>query len=172
MKSVLLLRGINVGGHGKLPMAELRALLEGLGAEDVATYIQSGNVVMRGAPRSDEIADAIEEQFGFRPTCMLIGAEAFAEGLANDPFKEARETPKLLHYFFCADEPHPNRQKLDALLSGAERYEIIGKVMYFHAPDGMGRSKFGARAESHLGVSATARNLNTVAKLREMLDAI
>ena len=44
--------------------------------------------------------------------------------------------------------------------------------MYFHAPDGMGRSKFGARAESHLGVSATARNLNTVAKLREMLDAI
>lgn len=171
MRSVLLLRGINVGGTGKLPMAELRALLERLGAEDVASYIQSGNVVMRAAPPCDEIAGAIEAQFGFRPACLLLTAEEFRAAMEADPFREARQTPKLLHYFFCAGAPAPERDRLDALLAGAERYEIIGRVMYFHAPDGLGKSKFGSRAEAHLGTPATARNFNTVAKLAGMLDA-
>ncbi len=171
MKSVLLLRGINVGGTGKLPMAELRALLEGLGAEDVVSYIQSGNVVMRGAPEAGAIEDAIEAAKGFRPACQVIGATAFASALRHDPFRDARETPKQLHYFFCVETPKPDRAKLDGLLEGGERYEIVGKVMYFHAPDGLGRSKFGSRAEKHLGSAATARNFNTVAKLSEMLDA-
>ncbi|MCO6383702.1 DUF1697 domain-containing protein [Oceanicola sp. 502str15] len=171
MRSVLLLRGINVGGHGKLPMAELRALLEGLGAREVQTYIQSGNVVLAQAPKAEEIAGAIEAAHGFRPECLVIAAEEFRAALEADTFQEARAEPKLLHYFFCARQPAADMLAVEQALDNGERAELAGRVLYFHAPNGMGKSKFPAKVERLLGTPATARNFSTVAKLAEMLDA-
>ncbi len=171
MRQVLLLRGINVGGHGKLPMAELRMLLEGLGATGVQSYIQSGNVVLSNAPVVEQIEAAIEVGFGFRPACLLIGADDWRAAMEADPFKEARETPKLLHYFFCARQPAADMLAVEKALENAERAELLGRVLYFHAPNGMGKSKFPAKVERLLGTPATARNFATVAKLAEMLDA-
>ena len=170
MRSVLLLRGVNVGGHGKLPMAELRAILTGLGAGEVQSYIQSGNLVLRQALSRDEIAGAIEARFRFRPACLPIAAEDFRAAMEADPLKAARERPKRLHYVFCTGKPAADVRAIEAALENGERAELKGRVLYFHAPNGIGRSKFPARAERLLGTPATARNFSTVAKLAEMLD--
>jgi len=172
MSHVLLLRGVNVGGHGKLPMAALRALLERLGARDVASYIQSGNVVLRDPPPVADIAAAIEADHGFRPECLLIPAADFRAALAANPFEEARATHRLLHYFFCAEQPAADMARLEAALENGERAELAGRVLYFHASNGLGRSKFPGKVERLLGTPATARNHATVGKLAEMLEAL
>ncbi len=173
---VMLLRGINVGGHGKLPMADLKTLLEGLGAAHVTTYIQSGNVVFSdaidAAAFEATVAAEIERAHGFRPRALLIDADSYRELVAAYPYPEARDTPKTGHIWFCAAPPVPEIDKLDALASPTERYQIGPRAFYLHAPDGIGRSKLAERAERLLGVPATARNLNTCAKLVAMLDAL
>lgn len=172
MSAVLLLRGVNVGGHGKLPMASLREILARLGAREVEIYIQSGNAVMRDAPGAGEIAAAVEAAHGFRPACLVIPARDFRAAMAADPFAGARETPKLLHYFFCTGRPEADPAALEAALENGERARLIGPVLYFHAPNGLGRSKFPARAERLIGTSFTVRNFATVARLAAMLDGL
>ncbi|MCB1336021.1 MAG: DUF1697 domain-containing protein [Maritimibacter sp.] len=171
---VLLLRGINVGGHGKLPMAELKALLLRLGASNVTTYIQSGNAVFTGALDPNafarDLAEAIDRNHGFRPNIQLFIAESFREIVAAYPFPEAHAEPKTGHVWFCAQAPAPDTARLDALAAPTERYRIAPRALYLHAPDGIGRSKLAERAEALLGVPTTARNLNTCTKLVALLD--
>ena len=76
-RNIALLRGINVGGHRKLPMSELKCIFERLGATDVETYIQSGNVVFSGDLNHDDIAAAIEAENGFAPKVLIIASDAF-----------------------------------------------------------------------------------------------
>ena len=83
---VLLLRGINVGGTGKLPMADLRAILARLGARDVQTYIQSGNVVFSGDVEENALGDAIETDFAFRPRIMIFPADHLHRVARDNPF--------------------------------------------------------------------------------------
>ncbi|MEX0970249.1 MAG: DUF1697 domain-containing protein, partial [Paracoccaceae bacterium] len=87
---VILLRGINVGGHGKLPMADLRYIVTAKGAQNVQTYIQSGNVTLQG-PRPDTVAlaSAIEAAHGFRPAMMVLSAAEFEGILHACPFVPA-----------------------------------------------------------------------------------
>ncbi len=174
---VALLRGINVGGRNKLPMKSLRELLEGLGFEDVQTYIQSGNVVF-SAPKKGartygaKITAAIEAEHGFAPNVMVLDATRFEAAAEGNPFPDGESAPKSLHLWFC--EAKPKAPDLDALATRAksnERYALEGDVFYLHAPDGIGRSKLAEKVERALGVSATARNWSTVSKLREMLSA-
>lgn len=173
---VMLLRGINVGGNNKIRMAELKALLEQCGARDVETYIQSGNVVFRGAVEADTfeetVAEAIENAHGFRPRILLIEARNYREIVAAYPYPEAHEAPKSGHVWFLTGAADPDRAALDALAAATERYEIAPRAFYLHAPDGIGRSKLAEKVERLLGVPATARNLNTCRKLTEMLDAL
>lgn len=173
---VMLLRGINVGGTGKLPMAALKALLEKLGVRGVQTYIQSGNAVFSGLVSAEDfeaiVADEIEEAHGFRPRVLVIAAETYREIVAAYPWPDAFETPKTGHIWFLATPPQPDRDKLAALASDTERHEITDRALYLFAPDGIGRSKLAERAERLLGAPATARNLNTCMKLVEMLDAL
>lgn len=171
---ILLLRGINVGGRNRLPMGELVELLEALGLEDVDTYIQSGNVVFRSAGElspglGEEIAAAIEDRHGFRPRALLLPAEQLDQAAESNPFPAAEAEPKTLHLFFLGDVPEePDVESLNELRAPSERFHLVDRVLYLHAPDGIGRSKLAARAERHLGVSATARNWRTVEKLRQM----
>lgn len=174
---VLLLRGVNVGGHGKLPMAELKAILGWLGAEGIGTYIQSGNAVFRGSFDAQNLAGLIEAEVqarrGFRPHCLVLSEEAYRAAVAGYPFDAAWEVPKTGHIWFAASAPtDPDLGRLQAVAKDNERFMLDGATFYLQAPDGIGRSKLAERVEGALGVPATARNLNTATKLVEMLDAL
>lgn len=175
---IALLRGINVGGKHKLPMRELKTILEALGLEDVQTYIQSGNVVFR-SERTDttalaqEISEAIGERHGFTPQVFMLDKAALQKAMDANPFPEAEADPKSLHFFFLEAEPSdPGLDRLEAWKAERERFALIDKVFYLHAPDGIGRSKLAANVGRGWDVTITARNWRTVQKIMEMVTAV
>lgn len=167
---IALLRGINVGGHRKLPMKELTALLEGLGCEGVRTYIQSGNAVYRAErDLADEIADAIERAKGFRAAVMTLEAEAFEAAVDGNPFPEAVDEPKTLHLFFLSGPAGPGAvERLRAVKSKREDFVLNDRVLYLHTLDLLTGSKIAEKAERLLGAGATARNWNSVTKILDL----
>lgn len=178
MKTLIaLFRGINVGGHNKLPMRDLRDIFESLGCEDVRTYIQSGNAVFRTAQLPDNLAPAliaaIDDSFGFRPGVLILEIEAFRAIAAANPYRTAEATPAQLHVSFLTERPAgPDIAALERLRSPAEAFELADSAFYMHAPDGIGRSKLAARVEKALGVEATGRNWRTVSKILELADSM
>ncbi len=160
---IVLLRGINVGGHNKLPMAEFTDILNELGADGVKTYIQSGNAVMQGDIGGEAIAAAIETAKGFRPEVMVVPFEAFNAIADANTFTAAEG--KTLHVWFLADVPKFDVARADTLAIASESYLVTDQAIYLLAPDGIGRSKLAAAMEKIAGVPATARNWNTVVKL-------
>src|SRR5690606_27844172 len=161
---IALLRGINVGGSGSLPMKSLKALIEGLGARAVRTYVQSGNAVFE-APASvakdfpERLAAAIEDAHGFRPPVWLLERSELAAAFDANPFPEAAADPKSLHLAFLrAEPPRADWAAIEQLKAESERYRLIGRVFYLHAPDGIGRSKLAQKMERLLGEPLTARN--------------
>ena len=171
---VALLRGINVGGKNSLPMKELVVILEAIGAQNVKTYVQSGNVVFQFAKPdfsrlSKKIAVAIKMRCGFEPHVLILGLDAIEQAIAQNPFPEAEAEPSSLHLGFLAWEPKsPALDKLNNLKKESERFRLVGSVFYLHAPEGVGRSKLAASSERALGVPMTDRNWRTVCKIREM----
>ena len=165
---IILLRGINVGGKNILPMAPLKTCLEEAGFEGVSTYIQSGNIVLGSASEpADQIKELIEAKFGISADVLAQTQTMFMQAVANNPYTDF--DGKTVHFYFCTSEPSPDHAKLQSLTDNDERYEVLGRVLYLHAPKGIGRSKLAAKAETYLGVRATARNLNTVNKLIQLL---
>jgi len=171
---IALFRGINVGGKNTLPMRELVAVLEDLGARNVKTYIQSGNAVFvslgKEASRlSNAISREIKKRRGFEPNVLLLELEDIERAIRKNPFPEAATDPKALHAGFLASRPEkPDLGKLESLKSDSERFHLNDRVFYLHAPEGIGRSKLAANAEKLLGVPMTDRNWRTVCKLRDM----
>lgn len=174
---IALFRAINVGGKNRLPMKELVAVLEGLGARKVKTYIQTGNVVFESVERealqlSGKMGREIKKRRGFEPHILLLELEDIERAIRKNPFPEAASDPKALHAGFLASKPEkPDLKALDSLKSGSERFRVIDRVFYLHAPDGIGRSKLAARAEKLLGVPMTDRNWRTVCTIREMAQS-
>lgn len=174
---VALLRGINVGGRNKLPMKDLSELLTNAGFENLATYIQSGNVVFTRKGASEgalaaKISSLILSEFGINAPTVVVSADRLAKAMAANPFPEAEADPTFLHLVFLAATPRrPDLGALRALAGKREKLHLSGKVFYLHAPDGLARSKVAARAETLLRVSATARNWRTVCKLLELARA-
>ncbi len=172
---IALIRGINVGGKGLLPMQELVAILESLGAQNVKTYIQSGNAVFQhkadvAAGLARKVTAKIARSRGFAPHVLVLEATALAKVVAANPFPEAVAEPKSLHAFFLDAKPAKTKlTSLAGLQSKTERFELRGSVLYLHAPDGIGRSKLAANVERRLGVAATGRNWRTVCRLLEMV---
>ena len=170
---VALFRGINVGGKQILPMQDLKDIMENLNYQNVATYIQSGNVVFsskntRPKTAAQNLSSAIAAQKGFTPLVMILSAAEFHKAMTQNPFPV--DDGKTLHCYFLAESPpQPNLEKLEALQADDEQYQLIDQCFYLHAPNGIGRSKLAAGAEKALGVAATARNWNTVAKLATLL---
>jgi uncharacterized protein (DUF1697 family) len=171
---VALFRGINVGGHHKLPMKELAGLLEGLGCLNVRTYIQSGNVVLdtdtaeRGA-LAEQITGAVERAKGFAPKVWLMTAEELRAAIEANPFPA--DAGKALHFFFLEQAPGaPDLAGLSELRAESESFELVDNVFYLHTPDGIGRSKLVEKLGRFIRVPMTARNGNTVAKLAQMLE--
>lgn len=173
---IALFRGINVGGKNSLLMKELVAIMEVYGYTNIRTYIQSGNVVFESSRTkmksfTKNIGESIETKYGFKPQIMVLTAADFRNAVAANPFPKAANEPKSLHLYFLADKPqNPDIKALNELKTDSESFELIGGVLYLHAPDGIGRSKLAARAEKSIGVQATARNWNTIAKLLALID--
>ena len=174
---IALLRGINVGGGNRLPMASLRAILDGLGATDVQTYIQSGNAVFRHAETDaakvgDMIGTGIHQHHGFRPRVLAMTAAEMARATDANPFPNAEADPKTLHlYFLTEPSTAPDIAAIRALASSSETFRLTDSVFYLHAPDGIGRSKLAQQVERLLGVEATARNGRTVGNVLTMARA-
>ena len=172
---IALFRGINVGKTRSLPMKDLVRILEGMAYSDIRTYIQSGNVVFRSAKKcsrkeSDGISSAVEAEFGFRPDVTLLEKSDLDSAVERNPFPT--DEGKFLHFFFLESEPaEPDIEALETIKTKSEEFRLDGRVFYLYTPDGFGRSKLAQRVERKLGVSVTARNLNTVRKLLEMAKA-
>lgn len=173
MRYVALSRGINVGGKNKLPMKELVALVEGLGATRVETYIQSGNVVFEATPDvargfAAALEAAIEKRFGFASPVVLRTAEELASVLVAPPFGEAPIETR--HVGFLAASPAPARvASLDPSRSPGDSFVVRGTEIFLHLPNGVARSKLtNAYFDSKLGTTTTFRNWKTVVALAEL----
>jgi uncharacterized protein (DUF1697 family) len=170
---IALLRGINVGGK-VLKMADLKAAVAELGFEDVETYLQSGNLVFRAAKAANgelagKIASAIKSHKAMDVKVMVRSAREWDRVIANNPYPQADEKPKMVHAFILDDEPGRDRIAiLRTREAGSEEWEIVGDALYLHTPDGFGKSVLGNLVERTLKVPTTARNWNTVKALREM----
>lgn len=176
---IALLRGINVGGNNKLPMKELITVLEGLKLHNAKTYIQSGNVVFQSeradrAVLSQEISEAIGESHGFTPYIFLLSIEDVQAAINANPFPEGKDEPKTLHFFFLDGIlEQPNLEAFEQLKTETERFQLIGDVLYLHAPDGIGRSKLAGKLSGKWkGLHITARNWRTVSKVVEMAKEV
>lgn len=168
---VVLLRGINVGGHAKLPMAQLREICTGLGCTDVRTYIQSGNAAMTTTLAADNLAakltEAIQTAAGFAPAVVVRTPEELATIIASHPFEGEEQT---LHVGFLSAEPQKSAaDEVAAVRFGDDRCVVSGRELYLRLPNGLGRSKLAAYPFSRkLGVEVTVRNWRTVLKLAEL----
>jgi len=171
---VALLRGINVGGRTKIAMADLRKLFAALGAEDVATYVQSGNVVFKSGAPAPALAQSIEgriaEELGLRVTVVVRTAADLAKIVSANPFGDRGAEPTKLHVVFLAEKPAAARVRaLDATRGEPDEFRVVGREIYLHYPNGSGRSKVtNAWFEKELGVRGTARNWRTVTTLAEL----
>lgn len=174
---IALLRGINVGGRNIIPMQELTDLLEKLGCQNVKTYIQSGNVVFDFSGPDPislpaKITGSIAEERGFEPGVLLFDSERLDRIVSQNPFTEDEIEPKTLHVYILDSAPAaPDMQALENVAATGERFRLTGDNFYLHAPNGIGRSKLAAKVEKAMGVAATARNWNTIIKIRNMVDA-
>ncbi len=172
---VALMRGINVGGKNKVPMARLRVMFETLGHGDIVTYIQSGNVVFTSAakpPRvARDIAAGIEQEFGIRVPVVVRTRAELAKVVATNPYVKAGADVAKLHVTFLADRPAAAAiKRLDPDRSPPDEFVVKGREVFLHLPNGMGRTKLGVDYfENRLGTIGTARNWNTVNKLLELM---
>jgi uncharacterized protein (DUF1697 family) len=162
---IALLRAVNVGGTGKLPMTELKGLCETAGFKSVRTYIASGNVVFQSSKTEAQVKAALEKAltaYAGKPVAVLVRTAAeMAAVAANNPFQEL--PGNLTHAFFLDGAPPAETLKH---ITGQNREELrLGtREVYVYFPDGAGQSKLKIPAAK----TGTARNMNTVAKLAEM----
>ncbi|MDT0266308.1 DUF1697 domain-containing protein [Streptomyces sp. DSM 44915] len=169
---VALLRGINVGGRRKVPMAALRELLAARGFGAVRTHLQSGNAVFTAPPRGPaglaaELSGALGERFGFPVECVVRSGEELRRGVARCPFPVAELDPARLLVVFL-DGPatdHPVAA-LDPASFAPDEFRLGEREVFAHFPGGMGRGRLGQRlAAPAPGLVATGRNWRTVERL-------
>jgi uncharacterized protein (DUF1697 family) len=171
---VALLRGINVGGHGKLPMADLRTIAEELGYGDVTTYIQSGNLVLStsdGAAKvARDLAAAIEAGSSVAPAVLVRTRSQLAKVVRDSPFLARGEDDAHLHVLFTAGPARGSVQALDLDRYAPEEAIAVGKELHLLFPNGVGRSKLAVDLGRQKGAVGTMRNWRTVTKLLAMAD--
>ncbi len=187
---VALLRGINVGGRNKVPMAELREVVASLGHTGVATYIQSGNVLF-STPDSDNaklaaaLESAIEDRFGLWSSVVVLSRDELAEVLAANPYQD-EPNPRLVHVVFRNAEPPPDvLDRIEAAVKAAtakgsrDTIHSAGRALYLHTPDGFGRSELAQNLfkimtppskQKKPALAATARNWATATKLLSLCE--
>ncbi|MFS4455075.1 DUF1697 domain-containing protein [Maribacter sp. 2304DJ31-5] len=173
---IAFLRGINVGGHKKVPMAQLRNVLENEGFSKVRTYIQSGNVVFESdldSKRALEelIAQSIEKHFGFEVPVLIRTVKEIHEILANNPFDNDKDLANNRIYFVLLSVI-PEPKEVACLREEHyvnEQFKITDTCVYLCCKKGYGQAKLSSNLiERKLKVKATARNFRTMQKLLEL----
>jgi uncharacterized protein (DUF1697 family) len=178
--SIALLRGINVGGKHRVPMADLRELFAQGGFPGARTYIQSGNVVFAGdvagaarARVAARLAAVAQRTFGFPVPFVLRTARELAAIAGNNPFLAEGEDPSALHVVFASGPISARAARaLDPDRSPPDRFRVAGDVVFLHCPNGVARTKLTADwFDTSLGLTTTVRNWRTVLALRELAGA-
>lgn len=174
----VFLRAVNVGGHNKVPMPRLREIASDLGYTDVATHVQSGNLVVSAAtakPADVEAAirRALHRELDVDVDVMARSRKDLAAVISGNPFADIADDPKKLHVSFLAKQPTAAARKAcdpDEFLP--ERFEFGDRCLYLWYPDGQGRSTMAAApwAKRLGGVPGTARNWRTVTTMLDLLD--
>ncbi len=172
---VVLFRG--VGGATQLPTVRLRAALTEAGFEGVATYINSGNAVLRSArphrETVDQIARICADRFGFAKAIYAVSRDDWVRLIRNNPFGVAPGCGKFLHAAWLAATPQKQAvEALEALAVNGDAFAVVGDVAYLSTPLGFSSSKLAERFDRLIGVPNTARNWNTVLKLMELADRL
>lgn len=172
---IVLFRGINVGGHKVAKMQTLRAALTGAGFGDVASYIQSGNVLLTSDRTASDVAAGVEtvfsQTFGFFARVSVRTAREWRRLVDDNPFPQAAEDPRRLHAVLLDGTPAPDvAERLLEKASATERFVIGEGVLYLFTPDGFGTSKLAEALDKVLKVPLTARNWRTVMTLMAMAD--
>jgi uncharacterized protein (DUF1697 family) len=169
------LRGINVGGKNKLPMATLAAMFAAEGATSVTTFIQSGNVVFDAPAKllatiAARMTAQIEKKLALRVPLVLRSAAELREAVARNPFVAAGVDENELHLMFLADKPAAKLiAALDANRSPGDTFALVGRDLYLRLPNGVARTKLtNAYFDKALGTVSTMRNWRTVLKLCEL----
>jgi uncharacterized protein (DUF1697 family) len=170
---VVLLRGINLGSMRRVAMADLRALLEGLGYDDVRTHLQSGNAVLRtsesAAAVKKKVEAALATHCGFDVDVVVRTKAQLDNVVRQNPFTgKATDNARYLVVFLEKSPPAAWRRSIDAGDYGPDEVAVHGREIYLWLPQGVQNSKL-AREATGKGVgAATARNWNVVRKLAEL----
>ncbi|MDQ6660830.1 MAG: DUF1697 domain-containing protein [Chloroflexota bacterium] len=175
---VSLFRGINVGGHHKVRMDELKEVHESLGLRDVVTYIQSGNVIFTSdeadvAQLQKDIEESFEKRCGFHVQVIVRTSAQLREIIENNPFQgqPGKESKWLVVLFLAACPATTAQEDLLKAYNGPEELFIVGKEVYIYYPDSIGRSKLSqSLLEKKLKTVGTARNWNTILHLQELIQ--
>lgn len=174
-KFVGLLRGINVGGHNKIPMAELRALGDAAGWADVKSYIQSGNLVFSAAGKAPaleaELERLIQQRFGLSVPVLVRSVQQWSAFVDSNPFPNASaKEPNLVMLALSKAKPRADAAtRLIERGADGERVEQFAQHLWIHLPAGAGRSKLTpAVFDRFAGSPVTLRNFRTVLRIAEM----
>jgi uncharacterized protein (DUF1697 family) len=169
VRTAILLRAVNLAGNNKISMAALKDLLQRNGYQDVATYLQSGNVVASGDVKPREIEKLIEAEFGHRTDVITRSHAELEKIVADNPFPQHAAEGSKLAVAFC---DKATSAKIDKDAYPPDEIIIKDKNIYLWFPGGMGRSKLGVTFGKQLRVIATVRNWNSVLKLRELTGTL
>lgn len=172
---IALLRGINVGKHNRIKMADLKSLLETMGLTKVKTYIQSGNVLFEAKDEAEQLSQRLEDEisktFGFPVPVILRTAEEYEQIIRDCPYSiDSLKEGESIQLAFLAEEP--SQVKTDLLRnyeSEPDECFIKGKEVYLFLRQSILDSKLAAQLPK-LGVPATVRNWKTVIKLSTMVE--
>jgi len=170
-KHVAFLRGINLGARNKVGMAALRELVHGLGYDDAATHLQSGNLVFTArkaaAQTEAELSKAIEAGFGFPVAVTVRTVAQLRTVVEGNPFAEHTNEPAKLMVVFLTKKAAV--KGLDPDDYAPDEYAVKGREIYLWLPNGSHKSKLGiAFWEKRTGAVGTLRNWSTVTKMLEL----
>jgi uncharacterized protein (DUF1697 family) len=187
---VALLRGINVGGRNKVPMADLREVVTSLGHTGVSTYIQSGNVLFSTADTdtaklTTALESAIADRFGILVSVVVLSRDELAAVLASNPHPD-EPNPKLVHVVFLTAKPPKDlldriaaAQSAAAAKGSRDTVQAVGQALFLHTPDGYGTSDLAQAVlrilsapvkQKKQALAATARNWATATKLLSLCE--
>ena len=175
---IALLRGINVGKAKRIAMADLRALLEGLGYTDVATLLNSGNVVFKaskGTPKklAAEISAAIATRLGIEVPVIVQSAKDLALIARENPFANTADDPSRLLVAFVADASIlAAMSAIGTPVVAPEQFHIGTHAAYLHCASGILESKAAEALLGKVGKAATTRNWATVQKLQALVEKV
>jgi uncharacterized protein (DUF1697 family) len=174
---VALLRGVNVGKGKRVPMAEFKAMLEGLGYSNVSTLLNSGNAVFNSTVRSQRkheasIAAALHETMAVTTPVIVKSAADWSAVLGASPISPPEEDhSKYLVAFAAEEEALLELKPLEELAKGPERFVVTKEAAFLHCPAGVLQSKVGEALLGKAGKRVTTRNWATVLKLSTQVGA-